>query len=93
MDIGTVDRNLSDISGKIDFYSFLTPINQEEERKRFFSSLEEGKPYNPVFHYKEKRDFPDEKKCLKDIREFLDPKDPLQEIFVKIVDFISINLN
>jgi hypothetical protein len=93
IDISAIDRNLSDISGKIDFYSFLTPINQEEERKRFFSSLEENKPYNPVFCYKSERDFSAEREWLEDTRKLLDPEDPLHQIFVKNADFISAHLD
>ena len=48
MDLHTIDQQISDIAKDINFYSYLTPTNQDEEKKKFFLSLDENKVYNPI---------------------------------------------
>ena len=82
-----IDRTIADISTRIDFYSLITPVNREEERKKFFSRLQEGGEYNPVFAYK-KRDAADFVKPLQNARLVLNEEDPLQMLLAKKLDFI-----
>ncbi len=46
-----IDNKISEISKEIDFYACLTPLNQGEERVKFFERLSNGNRYNPVFEY------------------------------------------
>ena len=39
MEIKKIDRAISEIESDLNFYSFLVPLNQEEERKFFFKNL------------------------------------------------------
>lgn len=87
MDLASIDKTISDILGEMDFYSLLTPLNQEEEKEKFFLLYKEGKEYNPVFKYKEKdlKGFKDE---LIHMRGELDPESSLESLFIKKIDFV-----
>lgn len=86
MDLKTIDKTISDISGEMDFYSLLTPVNQEEERSRFFDLLKEGREYNPLFKYK-KKDLKGYKDELVHISGELDAGSDLENIFKKKIGF------
>ncbi len=87
MDLNEVDRKLSEISKEINFYSFLTPLNGEEEKDKFFSSLRKEEAYNPVFSYKE-RGLGDKKSELNSMRSLLDEKKELHRLFIRKIDFV-----
>lgn len=87
MDLREVDRKISEITGRIDFYSCLTPLNQKEEEEKFFFFLEEGKEYNPLFKYKE-HDLAREKRDLEELFKGLDAADLLHGVFIKKIEFI-----
>jgi len=53
MDLKSIDKGISELSAEIDLYSFLTPLNREEERARFFDAVSGGREYNPVFTYRQ----------------------------------------
>ncbi|MDP8298775.1 MAG: DUF1704 domain-containing protein [Candidatus Tantalella remota] len=55
MDIYEVDKQISEMSGEIDFYTLLTPVNKKQEEEKFFSALQRGDVYNPVFEYCDRR--------------------------------------
>ncbi len=86
--LNEIDERILGISQRIDFYSFLTPVNQSEEEERFFRSLREGERYNPTFRYKT-GDFSRERKSLEQMRGLLDPNDDLQRIFLNKIDFMT----
>jgi uncharacterized protein (TIGR02421 family) len=52
MNIYEIDKQISEMSGKIDFYSLLTPVNKKKEEEKFFSAYRQGDVYNPVFEYR-----------------------------------------
>ena len=91
MDLYEIDRKLSEFIKDIDFYSFLTPLNQKEERGKFFSALKKDEIYNPVFSYKG-RELSDKKKELARLRSALDKEDELHKLFIKKMDFIDVQL-
>jgi len=86
--LNEIDERILGVSQRIDFNSFLTPVNQSEEEDKFFRSLHEGECYNPHFCYKT-RDFSRERKSLEQMRGLLDPKDDIQRIFLNKVDFMT----
>lgn len=53
MNLYEVDKEISKITGDMNFYSYLTPINRNEEREKFFSELGTGGEYNPQFEYRD----------------------------------------
>ncbi|MFC1570378.1 tyrosine/phenylalanine carboxypeptidase domain-containing protein [Candidatus Omnitrophota bacterium] len=87
MDLREVDKKISEATGRIDFYSCLTPLNQKEEEEKFFLLFEKGEKYNPVFKYKE-HDLAQEKKDLEELLKGLDAADPLHGVFIKKIEFI-----
>ena len=87
MDLQHIDLRLSVIARKLNFYSYLTPLNQQEERERFFGYLDKGKEYNPVFAYRT-GEFSDIKKELENIRGCLDKTDNMEKLFFDKADFI-----
>lgn len=82
-----IDRTIAEITTKVDFYSYITPLNREEERKRFFAELKNGGFYNPVFRYK-KRDLGDVMKPLQNARLVLDEGDDIQALLAGKLDFV-----
>lgn len=82
-----IDKRISEIAREMKFYSLLTPLNREEEMKKFFESAERGKNYDPVFSYRE-RELSGWKKELMDIKKTLNGDDPLQKIFLSKADFM-----
>ena len=51
MDLQSVDKKLSDLSGQIDFYSHLTPLNQKEEQDKLQMKLTSAAElFMTVFH-------------------------------------------
>lgn len=86
--LNEIDERILGISQRIDFNSFLTPVNRSEEEDRFFRSLDEGECYNPRFRYKT-RNFARERKSLEQMRGLLDPKDDMQRIFLNKIDFMT----
>ncbi len=91
IDLHGIDGRISEITREVDFYSYLTPLNQEEERRKFFENLAMGKSYDPVFRYKDSEYFFQEK-WLREVRESLDEKDDAQRLFVKKVGFLAAQL-
>lgn len=87
IDLHGIDTRISEITREVDFYSFLTPLNQKEEEEKFFSSLERGEVYNPAFHYKDAQYFYQEK-WLQEARASLDENDLVQSLFTRKIDFI-----
>ena len=87
VDLYEIDKKISEIEREEDFFSFLRPTNQEEERKKFFSALQSGRIYDPVFCYKERKTS-GEKGWLRKIRSELDENDGMQLLFAKKLDFI-----
>lgn len=87
MDLFAIDRGISDISANIDFFSLLAPLNLNEESERFFEALKGGAVYNPEFSYAP-ADLTKEEKWLLDARTALDKKDPMQDLFLKKIEFI-----
>jgi uncharacterized protein (TIGR02421 family) len=85
MDLKEIDRALSDVIRRIDFYSHINPVNREEEKGKFFDHLKREASYNPVFIYK-RRDMKDELEELKKLRLGLKGKDFLQRIFIEKID-------
>jgi uncharacterized protein (TIGR02421 family) len=86
-----IDRKMSEILRKVDFYPHLTPLNRESEEKKFFEKVREGKPYNPVFVYGE-RHFLAEMGVLKRLREVLDEENNMQRLLAKKIDFMLTQL-
>lgn len=87
-----IDRRISEISREVDFYSYLTPLNQKEERDKFFAYLEKGDSYNPVFKYK-KAEYLYQEKWLKEAKASLDEKSGIELLFIKKIDFMIKQLN
>ena len=77
MNLKEIDATVSEIAGKIDFYSHLTPVNLKDQKERFFKAVKAGKAYDPVFEYKERPDLSGEKDELLDALGVLDKTDPL----------------
>ena len=82
-----IDSRISEITREVDFYSYLTPLNQKEEEEKFFSSLAKGEAYNPIFKYKGSKYFFQEK-WLKDALGSLDENDKMHVLFASKIDFI-----
>lgn len=82
------DEQISKISKSLDFYACLTPVNQEEQRIKFFKNLALEKEYNPVFKYIQ-RDFSQEKEKLSSLSKELkvEPK-CLDTLFLKKIDHL-----
>lgn len=88
MDLKKIDKRISEINKRIDFYSFLTPVNQKEEEKIFFDELGIGKEYNPVFYYRG-ADFSKEKKELSSmLSEAAASGEEIKDIFIKKIKFL-----
>jgi len=87
MDLHEIDRKISEIGREVNFYSHLTPLNQEEEKEKFFSTIREGRSYDPIFRYKDSK-IKDEKKLLKQISSDIRPDDGIRQLFVKKLDFM-----
>ena len=87
MDLNYIDLRLSVIARKIDFYSFLTPVNQGEEKEKFLDAFKRKEEYNPLFLYKEK-DLDEKKEELLKMRSSLNGEDVLQGLFLKKIDFV-----
>jgi uncharacterized protein (TIGR02421 family) len=87
-----IDRTISEITSKVDFYSYITPLNREEERKRFFAELRKGGVYDPVFRYK-KRDLGDVMKPLQNARLVLDEDDDIQTLLAGTLDFLMTQID
>jgi len=83
-----IDSRISEITREVDFYSYLTPLNQKEEREKFFSDLGKGAVYNPVFRYKDVEYFYQEK-WLRETREALDGNNDMHRLFIKKIDFVK----
>ncbi|MFQ5952607.1 MAG: tyrosine/phenylalanine carboxypeptidase domain-containing protein [Candidatus Omnitrophota bacterium] len=88
IDLNGIDNRISEITREVDFYSYLTPLNQKEEEEKFFSSLAKGDVYNPTFKYKEIQFFYQER-WLRETRSALDENDPTHILFIRKVDFIK----
>ena len=86
-----IDSRISEITREVDFYLYLTPLNQEEEREKFFSNLGKGTVYDPVFRYKDVRYFYQEK-WLRETRAALDENDDMHRLFIEKMDFIATQL-
>ncbi|MEA3490139.1 MAG: DUF1704 domain-containing protein [Candidatus Omnitrophota bacterium] len=86
-----IDATITALASKIDFYSLLTPVNREQERKRFFAETREGRPYDPVFSYKSGK-HEDIMKPLENARLVLDEDDDLQMLLAKKLDFIKVQI-
>ena len=82
-----IDSRISEITREVDFYSYLTPLNQKEEEEKFFSSLAKGEAYNPIFKYKGAKYFFQEK-WLKEALGSLDENDKMHVLFASKIDFI-----
>ncbi|MCK4852067.1 MAG: DUF1704 domain-containing protein, partial [Candidatus Omnitrophica bacterium] len=83
-----IDERIMEVSRRIDFYSFLTPLNQTEEKEKFFRAFREQQHYDPVFRYR-RSDLREEKKLLGEMRGLLDREDDMQSIFLKKIDFME----
>ncbi|NQT32242.1 MAG: DUF1704 domain-containing protein [Candidatus Omnitrophica bacterium] len=91
MNLQEIDKKIIEIARSINFYSYITPLNREEERDKFFKELKNNRLYNPVFKYKD-RDFSGKMRALRSARSVLDESDSIQMIFAKKLDFIITQL-
>jgi uncharacterized protein (TIGR02421 family) len=82
-----IDKALSRIAGEIDLYSRLTPVNRSEQKYLFFSELQKGKHFDPVYKYST-RGLRDPEAELLDIREaaLLPGYDPFRNILIRKSD-------
>ncbi len=87
INLNGIDNRISEITREVDFYSYLTPLNQKEEEEKFFSFLKKGEAYNPAFHYKEASYFYQEK-WLKNALASLDKNDRMHTLFIKKIVFL-----
>jgi uncharacterized protein (TIGR02421 family) len=90
-DLREIDRKISEILRKVDFYPHLTPLNRESEEKKFFENIRGGKAYDPVFVYGE-RHFAGEMGVLEKLRSTLDEEDGIQCLLAKKIDFMLTQL-
>ena len=87
MDLVRIDKEISEISANIDFFSLLAPLNLAEEYEKFFDAFKNGEVYNPLFRYKTV-DLSSEKALLAEYEKELDDGNTLHNIFLKKIRFI-----
>lgn len=87
MELQDIDVRISEVERRMDFYSFLRPLNKEEERVKFFDSFKKGERYDPVFVYK-KADTRASRLELESLRSSLPCKGPMEVILGKKVGLL-----
>ncbi|MGB2630647.1 MAG: tyrosine/phenylalanine carboxypeptidase domain-containing protein [Candidatus Omnitrophota bacterium] len=83
-----IDNRISEIMREVDFYSYLTPLNQKEEKEKFFSNFKKGARYNPVYKYKDVEFFYQER-WLRETRDALDESNDIHRLFIDKIVFIQ----
>jgi len=87
MEFQDIDIRISEVQRQMDFYSFLRPLNKEQERVKFFDSIRKGTRYDPAFVYKKA----DTRACrleLETLRRSISGKSPMEVILGKKVDLL-----
>jgi len=93
MDLHEIDRKLSGMGQEMKFYSYLTPLNREEEREKFFAAIRAGKEYDPVFCYREGGSR-DTKEIWEEISSAIrQPGNGVLQLFSKKLDFMKRQLD
>ena len=87
MRFASLEREYWDLSGKLDLFQYLIPINIAGEKRAFLNTLEKGEIYNPVFSYKkmmfDEKEIPKVLKKMK--KEFMLLSRPLSECYEQII--------
>ncbi|MBD3379992.1 MAG: DUF1704 domain-containing protein [Candidatus Omnitrophica bacterium] len=87
MDLIHIDKKISEIGSRIDFYSQITPVNRIQEEKRFFDELSRGERYDPVFTYR-RTDVSRERREIELLVGSISSNDPLSRMLKKKALFL-----
>lgn len=87
MDLKYIDEKISEIEREIDFYSYLRPLNKEEEKIKFFEALRSGGRYDPRFKYKI-ADTGDLRAELDKVRGLMNKRGPLEDLLRDKADLL-----
>lgn len=87
-----IDEKLFQLEKDLDFYSFINPINSEEEKKVFFSHIENGQVYNPRFNYK-KSNLSFYRRKLNNLLDKIDNGNLLEKLFIDKITYMQKKLD
>lgn len=87
MRLKEIDRRISDMAARIDFYSMLTPLNAEVEKDKFFDSIKSPATYEPKYEY-EVKDLSSERDFLRGFKKELSGREGIAALLYKKVDLL-----